>query len=131
MQMVKKYFIDPESVAFKEGFENYLGKRDWPNPYSGNRDFSAYIDFKGGYAQAEMEIKMFGIDRVRSYFKLNLCLSAIGKPLNEAKEIIQQIDGKIQRHEINAVMLYLNTPIDSIQQRCGRFYIRKDNVSFC
>ena len=97
------------SIEYKRGFKAALDTRGWTNPYSGNTDFSAYRDFEAGHAEAGLEIKMFGIDRVKSYFKFYLCSSAVGKPLNEAKEIIRTIDGKVQRREINAVMLHLNT----------------------
>ena len=114
------------SIEYKRGFKAALDSREWLNPYSINTDFSAYRDFEAGHAEAGLEIKMFGIDRVKSYFKFHLCSSAIGKPLNEAKEIIKTIDGRINRRELNAVMLYLDTLSNAFNKGVEDFLI--DNV---
>ena len=114
------------SIEYKRGFKAALDTRGWTNPYSGNTDFSAYRDFEAGHDEAELEIKMFGIDRVKSYFRFHLCSSAVGKPLNEVKEIIRQIDGRINKRELNAVMLYLDTLSNAYNKGVEDFLI--DNV---
>ena len=107
MQMVKKYFIDPESVAFKEGFGNYLGKRDYMKPYSGRTQYGEYINYHAGIEQAKREIKMYGRERVEEYHRFQVCLSAVGKTEKEVRNIIRLPDGNISRDEINAILLRL------------------------
>ena len=105
--MVKKYFIDPESVAFKEGFGNYLGKRDWMKPYSGRTQYGEYINYYAGYEQAKREVKMYGEDRVEKYHRFQVCLSALGKTEKEVREIIRLPDGNVWKHEYNGIFLAL------------------------
>lgn len=113
--MVKKYFIDPESVAFKKGFMTCLDTRGWPNPYSINTEYLRYRDFKDGCARANKEIRMYGRERVEAYFRFNVCLSAVGKPEEEVKEIIRDFDGKIHIHEFRAVILYLHNNLKGFE----------------
>ena len=110
MRMVKKYFINPESVAFKEGFGNYLGKRDWMKPYSGRTQYGEYINYNAGIKQAKREIKMYGKERVEEYHRFQVCLSALGKSEKEIKEIIRLPDGNIWNHEFNGITLALFSP---------------------
>ena len=110
MQMVKKYFINPESVAFKEGFENYSEKRDWMKPYSGRTQYEEYINYKAGIEQAKREIKMYGRETVEKYYRFRVCLSAIGKPEKEVRDIIRRSSGNVWSHEFNGIMLALYSP---------------------
>ncbi|MCK5712426.1 MAG: hypothetical protein KAI25_06905 [Hyphomicrobiaceae bacterium] len=105
--MVKKYFIDPESVAFKEGFEYYLGKRDYMKLYSGRTQYGEYINYKAGIEQAKREIKMYGKYRVVQYHRFQVCLSAVGKSEKEVREIISLPDGNVWKHEYNGIFLAL------------------------
>ena len=113
MQMIKKHFIDSESVAFKEGFGNYLGKRDWMKPYSGRTQYGEYINYYAGYEQAKREVKMYGEDRVEKYHRFQVCLSALGKTEEEIRKIIRRADGNIWNHEFNGITLALYSPISN------------------
>lgn len=105
--MVKKYFIDPESIAFKKGFENHLEKSDYGNAYCGRKEYGKHINYNAGVQQAKREIKMYGRDRVEEYHRFQICLSAIGKTEKEVRDIIRLTNGNVYRHEINAVLIKL------------------------
>ena len=105
--MVKKYFINPESVEIKKGFENHLEKRDYGNTYCGRKEYGKYINYNAGVQQAKREIKMYGREIVTKYYRFRLCLSAIGKTEKEVRDIIRLVDGNIYRHEIDAVLIKL------------------------
>lgn len=107
--MGKKDIVDVHSHEYKRGFMACLdSSKGWFIPYSIKREYSYYRDYKGGCAQANREIRMYGRERVKAYFRFNVCLSAVGKPADEVREIIRQVDGSIPRHELDAVMLYLH-----------------------
>jgi len=127
--MVKKYFIDFESVAFKEGFENYLGQRDYMKPYSGRTQYGDYINYKAGIEQAKKEVKMYGKERVEKYHRFQVCLSAIGKTEKEIREIIRLPDGNIWSHEFNGIMLALYSPISNAFNSGVHAVLFRDNTN--
>lgn len=107
--MTKKYFIDPESLAFKKGYEYLLGKRDYMKPYSGRTEYEDYINYHAGIAQAKREIKMYGLKRVKEYHRFQVCLSAVGKTEDDARKILRLADGNVYSHEVNAVLIMLHS----------------------
>lgn len=114
--MVKKYFIDSNSVAFKKGFENLLGKRDYMKSYSGRTEYGEYINYHAGIEQARREIKMYGLKRVEEYHRFQVCLSAVGKPESEVRNILRRPDGNVFSNEINAVMIMLSSSSNSFNK---------------
>jgi len=108
--MVKKYFINPESIAFKRGFLSYFRNRKC-KPYSGRKEYEKYINYKAGFERAEREAKMLGREQVWSHFKFNLCLSLVGIPKNEANKILDYLDESIYNHESKAISLDLHNSI--------------------
>ena len=113
--MAKKDVVDVHSYEYKRGFMTCLDISGWPTPYSINTGYSKYREFKAGCAQANKEIRMYGRERVNAYFRFNLCLSAVGKPEEEIKEIIRDFDGKIHIHEFRAVILYLHNNLKGFE----------------
>jgi len=106
--MVKKYFIDPESVAFKRGFSGFFHNSKW-NLYSGRTEYGNYINYKAGIEQAERESKALGKKQVWNHFRFNLCLSLIGKSKNEIIKISEQLDDSIYNHELKAILIQLHS----------------------
>ena len=120
--MLRKNIPNPNSQAFREGFRDAL--EGWYNNiYSPNRDYTCYVDFKGGSDQAKREVKMYGLDYVKRYFRFKVCSIAIGKSDREAKRIIRLHNGSISRRELNAVLLYLDTLSEAYNRGVEDFLI--------
>ena len=117
--MVKKYFIDSNSVAFKKGFENLLGKRDYMKSYSGRTEYGEYINYHAGIEQARREIKMYGLKRVEEYHRFQVCLSAVGKPESEVRNILRRPDGNVFSDEYNAVLINLHSSSNAFNKGVG------------
>lgn len=110
--MTNKNTPNIHSDAFREGFRNALEGYTY-NIYSANTNYSGYIDFRAGLEQGKREIKMYGLDYVKEYFRFRICSSAIGKSVDEVKKIIRLADGSIPRYEFDAILLYLDSTLES------------------
>jgi len=130
--MTDKNIPNIHSNAFREGFRNTL-EGCFHNIYPLNRDYTGYILislFACGSEQAKREIKMYGLDYVRAYFRFKVCSDAVGKPVDEVKRIIRLSDGSISWHEFNAILMYLDSTIESYNIGVRDFLKGKPITSF-
>lgn len=128
--MTDKNIPDINSNAFREGFRNVVEGYNRYNPYSVNIDHSGYIDCEAGLEHGRREIKMYGKKQVRKYFRFKVCSSAVGKPMEDVKKIIRLFDGSIPRYEFDAILLYLNSSIETFNLGVLEF-INGKPISIC
>lgn len=100
-----KYPIDINSKAWDDGYRDFMGGRHYY--ISRREEFPRFKNYNAGHNKAKEDVETLGREEAYTSWRLRKMQMAIGKPEDEARDILRLADGNVFRHEIDAVMIKL------------------------